>query len=311
MKWLEASVRTKPERIDTLCWQLEELGVEGMSIEDEADFQRFIAENGTYWDSVDDELVRHFSGLSRVRFYLADDEDGRAQLARIRAAVPEEIVDAVVDDSQWQDEWKKYYRIIETGERLAVVPEWETYDNPDGRAELRMDPGLTFGTGAHATTYLCLKTLERYARPGVRCLDIGCGSGILAVGACVLGCDSACCCDIDPLCEVAVRRNAGLNGMDGTRVRVCIGDVLSSGEFRAGLGTGYGLVLANIVADVIIPLSAQAPALLEQDGVFLCSGIIDTRADEVQAALEKNGLHIIRRREKTGWVALEAKLADQ
>lgn len=307
MKWLEASVRTTPERIDALCWQLEELGVEGMSIEDEADFQRFIAENGKYWDSVDDELVQHFSGLSRVRFYLTDDEDGRAQLARIRSAVPEEIVDAVVDDSQWQDEWKKYYRVIETGERLAVVPEWETYDNPGGRTELRMDPGLTFGTGAHATTHLCLKTLERYARPGVRCLDIGCGSGILAVGACVLGCDSACCCDIDPLCEVAVRRNAGLNGLDETRVCVRIGDVLSSEEFRRGLGTGYGLVLANIVADVIIALAPAARGLLAENGVFLCSGIIDTRAEEVAGKLKEAGLKIVETTTEEGWYAFAAE----
>ena len=309
MKWLEASVRTTPERIDALCWQLEELGVEGMSIEDEADFQRFIAENGKYWDSVDDELVQHFSGLSRVRFYLTDDEDGRAQLARIRSAVPEEIVDAVVDDSQWQDEWKKYYRVIETGERLAVVPEWETYDNPGGRTELRMDPGLTFGTGAHATTHLCLKTLERYARPGVRCLDIGCGSGILAVGACVLGCDSACCCDIDPLCEVAVRRNAGLNGLDETRVCVRIGDVLSSAEFRRGLGTGYGLVLANIVADVIVPLTAHVGAFLAPDGVFVCSGIIEGRQDDVEAALQQQGFEIVSHEEREGWHCFAARHA--
>jgi len=143
-------------------------------------------------------------------------------------------------------------------------------------------------------------------------LDLGCGSGILSIAALRLGAEHAVAVDIDPKAVDVAYENAALNGIGKDRYTVMAGNVIADKGLAAQLAQErYHLVLANIVADVIIPLSAQVPALLEQDGVFLCSGIIDTRADEVQAALEKNGLRVIRRREKTGWVALEAKLADQ
>ena len=194
-----------------------------------------------------------------------------------------------------------------------MVPEWER-DNPvpEGRSPLYLNPGLTFGTGSHASTQLCLEGVEAHTVPGKSVLDLGCGSGILSIAALCLGASRAVAVDIDPKAVDVAYENAALNGIGKDRYTVMAGNVIADKGLAAQLAQErYHLVLANIVADVIIPLSAQVPALLEQDGVFLCSGIIDTRADEVQAALEKNGLRVIRRREKTGWVALEAKLADQ
>ena len=154
--------------------------------------------------------------------------------------------------------------------------------------------------------------MEAHTVPGKSVLDLGCGSGILSIAALCLGASRAVAVDIDPKAVDVAYENAALNGIGKDRYTVMAGNVIADKGLAAQLAQErYHLVLANIVADVIIPLSAQVPALLEQDGVFLCSGIIDTRADEVQAALEKNGLRVIRRREKTGWVALEAKLADQ
>ena len=154
--------------------------------------------------------------------------------------------------------------------------------------------------------------MEGHTLAGRPVLDLGCGSGILSIAALCLGASTAAAVDIDPKAVDVAYENAALNGIGRDRYTVRAGDILSDRALAAQLARErYHLVLANIVADVIIPLSAQVPALLEQDGVFLCSGIIDTRADEVQAALEKNGLHVIRRREKNGWVALEARLADR
>ena len=154
--------------------------------------------------------------------------------------------------------------------------------------------------------------MEAHTLPGRSVLDLGCGSGILSIAALCLGASHAVAVDIDPKAVDVAYENAALNGIGKDRYAVMAGNVIADRALAARLARErYHLVLANIVADVIIPLSAQVPALLEQDGVFLCSGIIDTRADEVQAALEKNGLHVIRRREKNGWVALEARLADQ
>lgn len=300
MRWIEAAVATQSDEIDEMCERLAALGAGGMVVEDEADFQAFLANNHQYWDYVDDELADKFRGVSRVKFYLADDDAGRAQLEGIRASLGREITTAYVQDSDWENNWRQYYQPIEIGEKLVVVPEWlETPD--DGRIPLRLDPGLIFGTGSHATTRMCLAALEHYAAPGKRALDLGCGSGILGIGALLLGCDAVMGCDIDPKAPAVAEANAALNGLHADRFRVCAGDILTDAGMRASLGTGYALVLANIVSDVIIPLSAIAPQFLAPEGVFLCSGIIEGRQDEVADALRKNGFTILEHFNEEEW----------
>ena len=197
------------------------------------------------------------------------------------------------------------------GERLYIVPEWEREQPvPAGRVPLYLNPGLTFGTGSHASTQLCLMGLEEYTLPGCAVLDLGCGSGILSIAALALGAGEAAAVDIDPKAVDVAYENAAMNGIGRDRYTVRAGNVLSDRGLVAELAQNtYALVLANIVADVIIPLSAQAGRFLAPGGVFLCSGIIDTRADEVQAALERNGLRVFQRREQNGWVALAARQA--
>ena len=311
LKWLEIAVNTTPDKLDEVSARLTAAGMEGLVIEDEGDFLAFLEQNRAYWDYVDQELLDRMKGITRVKFYVTDDDTGRAQLEQYTRGLGWEYTVTPLADNDWAYSWQKYYKPLEIGQRLYVVPEWEKDKPvPAGRCPLYLNPGLTFGTGSHASTQLCLEGVEEHTQPGKPVLDLGCGSGILSIAALCLGASDSVAVDIDPKAVDVAYENAALNGIGRDRYLVRAGDVISDASLAAELAQRrYHLVLANIVADVIIPLSVRVPAMLEEDGIFLCSGIIDTRAHEVEAALVKNGLTITRRREKNGWVALEAKLS--
>lgn len=309
IKWLEVTLDTTREELDGLCARLTANGVTGFAIEDEEDFKSFLEQNHQYWDYVDDELLERMKGVCRVKFYVTDDADGKKQLAAWTAGIEQPYTAAPLGDNDWAHSWQKYYQPMAVGEKLYIVPEWMREDPvPVGKTPLYLNPGLTFGTGSHASTQLCLMGLEEYTVPGKPVLDLGCGSGILSIAALALGASHAAAVDIDPKAVDVAYENAAFNGIGRDRYRVLAGNVLDDGDLVADLAKEkYALVLANIVADVIIPLSAAAGAFLDEGAVFLCSGIIDTRADEVAAALEKNGLHVFKRREQKGWVSLAAR----
>ena len=299
MRYWECILDTPAAEIDARCDELASLGVGGFVVENEEDFRDFLENNRQYWDYVDQELENRYAGLSRLKFYLTDDEDGLAVLRAVRARY-EGVRVSVVEDSDWENNWREYYKPIEVGERRVVVPEWEALPS-GGRLPLWLDPGLTFGTGSHATTRMCLQALEEYAAPGKRVLDLGCGSGILGIGALVLGCDSCLGCDIDPKSPDVAMSNAALNRLGPDRIRIVAGDLLSDASLRRSFGTGYDIVLANIVSDVIIPLSAYVPGFIRPDGVFITSGIIEGRQEEVRAAVEKAGFRIVRHLSEDDW----------
>lgn len=309
--WLEISLNVESQELDNLSAQLIANGVPGLAVEDEEEFRAFLEENRQYWDYVDDELLEQMKGVSRVKLYVTDDADGQAQLAGYLKGIDLPYTAVPLREYDWAHSWQKYYRPLAVGERLYIVPEWErdTAAIPAGATRLLMNPGLTFGTGSHASTQLCLEGIQEVLRPGDRVLDLGCGSGILAAAALCLGASWATGVDIDPKAVDVAYENAALNDIGRDKCRFLAGNVLADKGLVEELAQEKsGLVLANIVADVIIPLAPVVPRLLAAEGTFLCSGIIDTRADEVAAALAQSGLTVTRRREKNGWVAMEAKL---
>ena len=299
MRYIEVTVNTPGAEIDARCQEMADMGAGGFVIENEEDFKDFLEQNHQYWDYVDDELENQFAGVSRIKCYLTDDEDGLAVLRRINAAY-DDVTTSYVEDSDWENNWREYYKPIEVGEKLVVVPEWEEAPQ-DVRLPLRLDPGLIFGTGSHATTRMCLAALEEFSKPGVRVLDLGCGSGILGIGALILGCDSCLGVDIDPKAPDVVMSNAALNGIGTDKMTAWAGDIIADASLRARIGGGYQLVLANIVADVIIPLSAVVRQFMAPGAVFICSGIIEHRWPETEAALISNGFEILDHKSEEEW----------
>lgn len=285
--WLEVTVPAHGDP-EAVCDALTGMGLEGFVIEDERDFKGFLENNTQYWDFVDEGLEKSMAGASRVKFWLPDSDESRALIAELykKGFDPDS---RPVADADWENNWRDYYTPVEAGEKLVIVPQWQDYDGD--RTPVKLDPGLLFGTGDHPTTRMCLAAVERYTQPGERVLDLGCGSGILGIAAAVLGAKTIVAVDVDDKAPDVVRDNAKLNGVEDA-FTVYVGDVVADRTLRARLGGGYKLVLANIVADVIIPLAPYVGAFLTPDGVFICSGVIEGRQDDVSAALEKAGLKV-------------------
>ena len=320
MNWLELHIDTTHAGLEPVETLLSSLGIDGVVIDDETEFQDFLENNHQYWDYVDEDLEKQMQGKSRVTFYLQADEEGFARMGEVRIALEnlKKTAQACgtllmtmdsLQDADWENNWKQYYKPMEIGERLLVIPQWEQEDPKvrkaleGGRVPLILEPGLTFGTGSHATTRLCLTALEQAVQGGEKVLDLGCGSGILSIAALKLGAASALAVDIDDKCLDVAYENAAMNGIGRDTYTVKVGDILSDEALRAEIGGGYDVVLANIVADVIIGLGPMVRSLLRENGVFLCSGIIDTRAEEVADKLRQAGLEILDTRSSEGWYA--------
>lgn len=298
MDYIEVSIETPESELEKRSDELCALGISGLVIENENDFAGFLENNHQYWDYVDDELMQRYKGISRIKCYLEFNSEGEKLLCELKSRYTVETKH--VSDSDWENNWKEYYKPIPIGKKLLVVPEWEDVGETDRRI-LRLDPGLMFGSGSHATTRMCLTALEDYAGVGKKALDLGCGSGILGIGALVLGCDSAVGCDIDPKAPDVVMSNASLGGIFEDRLKVYAGDIIADASLRNMLGGGYDIVLANIVSDVIIPLSPFVRDFMAKDAVFITSGIIDGRENEVFSALVAAGLEVLSHLHEEEW----------
>lgn len=320
MQWIELTVRTAPEGIDLLCAELTEAGFDSFLIDDSEQFHDFLEASKDYWDYVDDTLAKKMQNLSQVRLYLEQDaaQTRIASLRGLLAALPARypacnfgpltIALDNVPDEDWENSWKKNYRPLPIGEKLLIVPQWMTVDDTHGRLPVILDLGLTFGTGEHDSTRMCLCALEELISGGERVCDLGSGSGILSIAALRLGAGSAVGIDVDPAAEHISRENAARNGFGADRFSSCTGNVISDRErMQALCAGGYDVVCANIVAGVLVQLMPVVPNFLKPNGVFLCSGILKEREQEVRNAIEAAGLSVVASRHTDEWSCLLAK----
>ena len=308
MAWLEITIDTKSDRINSVVTRLTGKGFSDLVIEDQEEFEEFLEGNRDYWDYIDEDFQQRLQGLSRVKIYLEDTDT--AGLSRLEEAVQELNLTmniAALPETNWEESWKDNYPAVEVGKNLIVVPYWQA-DETNGRTPIILDPGLTFGTGAHASTQMVMEAMEETVKEGFRCLDLGSGSGILSLAALRLGAMSAIGVDIDPKAEGIARENAAYNGFAAPEFTALTGNVTEDTDLMEQLSRQeYDLVLVNIVADVIIGLSPVLPHFLTEKSTLICSGILDVRLDDVTAALQKAGLTITSVRAKEDWRCVTAK----
>ena len=308
MAWLEITIDTKSDRIGSVVTRLTAKGFSDLVIEDQEEFEEFLEGNRDYWDYIDEDFQQRLQGLSRVKLYLEDTD--QAGLSRLEGAVAElglKMNVAALPETNWEESWKDNYPAVEVGKNLIVVPYWDA-ENTGGRTPIILDPGLTFGTGAHPSTQMVMEAMENLVTPEYRCLDLGSGSGILSIAALRLGAASAIGVDIDPKAEDIARENAAYNGFAAPAFTALTGNVTEDKDMMDSLcRQEYDLVLVNIVADVIIGLSPVLPNFLTERSTLICSGILDVRLPDVLAALDAAGLDVTATYEKEDWRCVTAK----
>ena len=308
MAWLEITIGTDSKRIDSVAAQLTAQGFSELVIEDQVEFETFLEGNRDYWDYIDEDFQKRLQGLSHIKLYLEDTDS--ASRNKLEAAVKKlglTMNVTTLPETNWEESWKDNYPAVEVGKNLIVVPYWDA-ENLGGRTPIILDPGLTFGTGAHASTQMVMETMEETVKPGFRCLDLGSGSGILSIAALRLGAGSAVGIDIDPKAEGIARENAAYNGFADPEFTALTGNVTEDTDLMETLSQEeYDLVLVNIVADVIIGLSPVLPNFLTDKSTLICSGILDVRLDDVVNALQKAGLTVTATKAKEDWRCVTAR----
>ena len=308
MAWLEITIDTASEKINSVVTHLTARGFADLVIEDQEEFETFLEENRAYWDYIDEELQEKLQGLSHIKLYLEDtDTAGMERLRQAAAELDLPMAVAALAETNWEESWKDSYPPQKVGEKLIVLPYWRADEETD-RVKVILDPGLTFGTGAHPSTQMVMEKMEEVVQPGFVCLDLGSGSGILSIAALRLGAETAVGIDIDPKAEDIARENAAYNGFAAPAFTALTGNVTEDQELMASLAAKrWDLVLVNIVADVIIGLAPVLPNFLTENSTLICSGILDVRLEEVVAALEKAGLTVTAVKQKEDWRSVTAK----
>ena len=308
MNWLEITVETAPSTIETVAARLTAGGFEDLVIEDQNEFEEFLQENRSCWDYIDEELQKQLEGLSRIKLYLEDtDTAGMDRLKGLLEKMDLTMQVSTMGETDWEESWKENYPPQPVGQSLVVLPYWLA-DTETDRKKIILDPGLTFGTGAHPSTQMVMETMEETDLQKAACLDLGSGSGILSITALRLGATSAVGVDIDAKAEGIARENAAYNGYAAPEFVALTGNVTADRKLMTRLaGDRYDLVLVNIVADVIIGLAPILPTFMDEHTKLICSGILDSRLEDVTNALEKAGLMITKVKAKEDWRCVSAK----
>lgn len=321
MDWLEIKIYTSTEGIEHIGGMLLMLGINGYAVEDKNDFEEFLSQTEPHWDYVDESLNRLKTVETTVTFYLPDNADGREQLVFVRSELERirsldvsgnfgrlEIDVSGLKQCDWENGWKKYFKPFCVGKDLIIIPSWEKIPQGNTRRVLTIDPGMSFGTGQHHTTRLCIEALEDCVKNGCNVLDLGSGSGILSIASLLLGAASATAVDIDPLAVDVSVENAALNGFSSDKYIAYQGNILCDEDLKQKICGKYDVVVANIVSDVLIAFAPVFKEFMHKETRLICSGIIAHRLEDVKNALIKNGYKIVSQKEQSEWFALEATI---
>ena len=318
MHYIEVKIYTTKEGIDPLTCILMDMGIAGFVIEDADDFREFLNKKNSYdWDYVDEGVMRMAEVETNLTFYLDATEESHALLDDLRikldgmkhlsGSLPEPgygrlaVVTKVVDDGEWKDNWKAYFKPSRITDRITIKPTWEDYQGEKEELIIEIDPGMAFGTGTHPTTSLCVKLLEEYLVSETdTVLDVGCGSGILSIAAALLGAREVKAVEIDPVAVEVGRENVALNGFTD-QIEVFEGDLTKGLNYQADI------VVANLMADLVILLSKDVSKHLKEKGIYISSGILTEKRDLVADAIQKCGFQILEIREQGEWCAIAAE----
>lgn len=317
MKWNKVTLKTKTDAVDLVIDMLSELGVEGAQIVDNIPLTE--ADKKAMFIDILPELEPD-DGTAELRFYMDLEIDLSDLTTKIQHGLEElsafidvgsrEIQTSETDDQDWINNWKEFFKPFRVDDTIVIKPTWEKLDQVSEQdLVIEIDPGTAFGTGSHETTKLCILQLKKYIKEETRLLDVGCGSGILSIIGLKLGAKDAVGIDVDPNAVAVTLENAEVNSIAEDTFKVYSGNIIEDGDLQETVGLGcYDVVVANILADVIIPLSSEVGRHLKPDGVFISSGIINTKKEEVKEAIEKNGFKIIDITEMGNWVSITSQL---
>lgn len=316
--WTKADIYTATEGIDMLCSSLMDLGIRGFSIQDANDFNEFLENKDGKWDYIDEDLMGLSNCETCVTVYLPEDSQGAETLRmieellkRLKAEDTDNIYGRLelklsgIREEDWANNWKQYFKPFCVGEKLYIKPSWEEGDCPKGRTILEIDPASSFGTGQHHTTRLCLELMENEVNSNTKLLDLGCGSGILFIGGMLLGAKKTFAVDIEENASRIANENAEKNSLDKNKYTVKCGNILTDESLVEEIGTGYDVICANIVADVLKAMSPIFPKFLKDNGILIISGIISERKDEVIETVKAHDFVVLETKEKEGWAAVK------
>ncbi len=323
MRYFEIKIKTTQDEIDLLTCILMDMGIAGFVIDDARDFRELLNKKNPHdWDYIDENLYQMENLKTGITFYLEETEEGKRILKKLQEKINELInvvpdtgnnVDfsqlrmnwQIVDDADWKDKWKEYFKPVKLTERIVVKPTWEAYEAEQDELIIEIDPGMAFGTGTHPTTFLCIQLLEKYIEKGKdTVLDIGCGSGILSITAALLGASDILAVDIDPIAVKVTKDNTEINNLS-SKVRVIEGDL------TRGLNLKADIAVANLMADLVILLSKDIPRHLKGKGIYISSGILIEKKEQVVSAMKERGFQILDILEEGEWCAIAAQIKGE
>jgi len=318
MNWIQTEIFTATDGIDELCAYLLDIGIKGFVIKDSNDFQEFLDNKSGNWDYIDEDLMNLSNCETSITVYIPDDTQGAEMIISLKSLLKNlkandvqgrfgrlELEFSNVKEEDWANNWKQYFKPLKVGNKLLIKPSWEEYNNTDNRTILEIDPASSFGTGQHNTTKLCLEFLENCLNVGDKVLDLGCGSGILSIGAMLLGADSVTAVDIEDHSVKTAIENAQKNGISTDKYTAYCGNIIDDEELSNRLGTGYDIITANIVADVLIAMKDYFYKYLKDDGILIISGIIDSRKNQVINEVVSANFKVVDIKELDNWVSVK------